>query len=71
LVEFAGTVVGSCSVVVAFVFHFQKYFFDAAGTLSSLEQFRGRQNAKRIERGDSKGPAGWINGKGASKKLYG
>jgi len=29
------------------VSHFQKYFFNAAGTLSSLEQFRVRKNAQR------------------------
>ena len=53
------------------VSHFQKYFFDAAGTLASLEQFRERKNAQRTEQGSSVEPAGWIKGKGASKKLYG
>ena len=52
--------------------HYQKYFFSAAGTLSSLEQFRERKkNTKRSEKGSSEESAGWIKGKGASKKLYG
>jgi REP element-mobilizing transposase RayT len=53
------------------VSHFQKYFFDAAGTTSSLEQFRERKNRQRSEQGNRVEPAGWIKGKGASKKLYG
>ena len=52
------------------VSHFQKYFFDAAGTLSSLEQFRERRNMQRSEKGSNAEPVGWIKGKGASKKLY-
>ena len=47
--------------------HFQKYFFDAAGTLSSLEQFRERRNAQRLKQGNGAEPVGWIKGKGASK----
>ena len=50
--------------------HFQKYFFDAAGTLSSLERFRERKNIQRSEQGCKAEPVGWIKGKGASKKLY-
>jgi hypothetical protein len=53
------------------VSHFQKYFFDAAGTLSSLEQFRERKNSQRAEQGGGVEPAVWMKGKGASKKLYG
>jgi len=53
------------------VSHFQKYFFDAAGTLSSLEQFRESKNAQRSEQGSGKEPVVWIKGKSASKKLYG
>jgi len=53
------------------VSHFQKYFFDAAGTLSSLEQFRESKNIRRSEKGSEAEPSGWIKGKGASKKLYG
>ena len=53
------------------VSHFQKHFFDAAGTLSSLEQFRERKNVQRSEQGSGEGAVGWIKGKGASKKLYG
>ena len=53
------------------VSHFQKYFFDAAGTLSSLEQFRERKNVQRSEQGSGGGSVGWIKGKSASKKLYG
>jgi len=53
------------------VSHFQKYFFDAAGTLSSLEQFRESKNAKRSGKDRESEPVGWIKGKGASKKLYG
>jgi len=53
------------------VSHFQKYFFDAAGTLSSLEQFRERKNRQRSEQGYAEEAVGWIKGKGASKKLYG
>jgi len=53
------------------VSHFQKYFFDAAGTLSFLEQFRERKNRQRSEQGYAEEAVGWIKGKGASKKLYG
>ena len=53
------------------VSHFQKHFFDAAGTLSSLEQFREKKNRQRSEQGCTEGTAEWIKGKGASKKLYG
>jgi REP element-mobilizing transposase RayT len=53
------------------VSYFQKYFFDAAGTISSLEQFKERKNRQRSEQGSKAEPAGWIKGKGASKKLYG
>jgi len=53
------------------VSHFQKYFFDAAGTLSSLEQFKERKNMQRSEQGSKAELIGWIKGKGASKKLYG
>ena len=52
------------------VSHFHKYFFDAAGTLSSLERFRERKNRQRSEQGGHAEPVGWIKGKGASKKLY-
>ena len=52
------------------VSHFQKYFFDAAGTLSSFEQFRERKNRQRFEQGIKEEPTVWIKGKGASKKLY-
>jgi len=53
------------------VSHFQKHFFDAAGTLSSLEQFRERKNRQRSEQGYTKGTAEWMKGKRASKRLYG
>ena len=53
------------------VSHFQKHFFDAAGALSSLEQFRVRKNKLRSKQADGVGPIEWIRGKGASKKLYG
>lgn len=51
--------------------HFHKYFFDAAGTLSSLEQFREKKNRQQSEKGDAEESVAWIKGKGASKKLYG
>ena len=53
------------------VSHFQEYFFDAAGTLSFLEQFRERKNKLRLKQADGVEPIGWIRGKGASNKLYG
>jgi len=53
------------------VSYFPRYFFDAVGTFSSLEQFRERKNTQRSEQGNSTEPVGWIKGKGASKKLYG
>ncbi|MBV1871291.1 MAG: hypothetical protein KUG83_01970 [Gammaproteobacteria bacterium] len=31
------------------VFHFHKYFLDAAGTVSSLEQFREKKSRQRSE----------------------
>ena len=52
------------------VSHFQKCFFDAAGTLSFLEGFRERRNMQRSEQGSNAESVGWIKGKGASKKLY-
>ena len=53
------------------VSHFQKHFFDAADTLSSLGQFRERKNRQRSEKGFAEEAVDWIKGKGASKKLYG
>ena len=53
------------------VSHFHKYFFDAAGTLSSLEQFRERKNMQRSEKADAEESVAWIKGVGSSKKLYG
>jgi len=45
------------------VSHFHKYFFDAAGTLSSLEQFRERKIGNKLKRGMPKnlllGSKGW------------
>ena len=38
------------------VSHFQKHFFDAAGTLSSLEQFRVRKNKLRSKQAGGVGP---------------
>ena len=53
------------------VSHFQKYFFDAAGTVSSLEKYQQRLNIKREQEKQKTSPIEWIKGKGASKKLYG
>ncbi|MBV1872176.1 MAG: hypothetical protein KUG83_06480 [Gammaproteobacteria bacterium] len=53
------------------VSHFQKYFFDAAGTLSSLEHFRVRRNKLGSKQAGGVAPIAWVRGKGASKKLYG
>ena len=51
--------------------HFQKYFFDAAGTVSSLEEYQARVNGDRAGKDKEATPLGWIRGKGASLKLYG
>ena len=53
------------------VSHFHKYFFDAAGTLSSLEQFRERKNRQRSEMADEEESVAWIKGMASYKKLYG
>ena len=53
------------------VSHFHKYFFDAVGTISSLEQFRENKNRQRSEQGYTEEAVQWVKGKGASKKLYG
>lgn len=53
------------------VAHFQKHFFDAAGTVSSLEQYRDRVNEHRQQQDEALSPVAWVKGKGASKKLYG
>ena len=51
--------------------HFQRYFFDAAGTVSSLEEYHARVNGDRAGKEKESAPLGWIRGKGASLKLYG
>ena len=50
--------------------HFQKYFFDAAGSVSSLEKYQARVNEDRSKQEKPESPLGWIKGKGASLKLY-
>ena len=50
--------------------HFQRYFFDAAGTVSSLEEYQARVNDDRASKEKESAPLGWIRGKGASLKLY-
>jgi len=44
--------------------YFHKYFFDAAGTLSSLEQFREKKNRQQSEKGNAEESVAWIKGKG-------
>jgi len=53
------------------VCHFQKYFFDAAGSVASLEKYQERVNEDRLKQEKLIAPLGWIKGKGASLKLYG
>ena len=53
------------------VSHFQRYFFDAVGTLSSLEQFRERKNKLRSKQAGAVESIEWIRARGASKKLHG
>ena len=53
------------------VLHFQKYFFDAAGTVSALDDYHARVNGDRASKATEEAPLGWIRGKGASLKLYG
>ena len=50
------------------VSHFQRYFFDVAGTTASLEQYQQRRNAMRKVQ---VAPIEWVKGKGASKRLFG
>jgi len=51
--------------------HFQKYFFDAAGTVSSLAEYQTRVNDDRANKEKAVAPLGWVRGKGASLRLYG
>ena len=44
--------------------NFQKYFFDAAGTVSSLEEYQARVNGDRAGKDKGEAPLGWIRGKG-------
>ena len=53
------------------VCHFQKYFFDAAGSVSSMEKYQARVNGNRLKQKGAVGPLSWVKGKGASLKLFG
>jgi len=49
--------------------HFQKYFFYAAGTLSSLEQFREKKNRQQSEKGNAEESVAWIKGGGLEEAV--
>ena len=53
------------------VSHFQKYFFHAVGSVSSLEEYQLKLNKKRAEQIHKLAPIEWIKGKSASRRLYG
>jgi len=70
--EYAGSVLSSDNKTenwIDSVSHFQKYFFDAAGTLSSLEQFRERKNRQQSEKGSAEESVAWIKGGGLEEAV--
>ena len=53
------------------VTQFQKHFFDVAGTMTSLNAYKQKQNLRREKQKEGAAPIEWIKGKAASMRLYG